>query len=147
MKVPLLVGDFIDRARGLYGEAHAVSCGDQRLTYRRLAERIDRASAGLAQAGVARGDVVAFVSFNCHRLLEAYYAVPQMGAILLPINIRLTSEDIAYILEDAGATTAVVDRALAGLVAPIRERLPNLRTVFEMGGESGPPDAAQRHGL
>jgi fatty-acyl-CoA synthase len=141
MKVPLLVSDFIDRARDLYGQSHAVSCGDKRLTYRQMAERIDRASAGFVQAGVARGDVVAFVSFNCHRLLEAYYAVPQMGAILLPINIRLTSEDIAYILEDAGATTAVVDRALAGLIAPIRERLPHLRTVFEMGGESGPADS------
>jgi fatty-acyl-CoA synthase len=106
VKVPLLVVDFIDRARDLYGDALAVSCGDERLTYTRLAERIDRASASFTRLGVERGDVVAYVSFNCHRLLEGYYAVPQMGAVLLPINIRLTPDDVAFILDDAGATTA-----------------------------------------
>jgi fatty-acyl-CoA synthase len=135
VKVPLLVVDFIDRARDLYGDALAVSCGDERLTYTRLAERIDRASASFTRLGVERGDVVAYVSFNCHRLLEGYYAVPQMGAVLLPINIRLTPDDVAFILDDAGATTAVVDRALAGLLAPVRARLPKLRRVILMGGD------------
>ncbi|HEY5094952.1 MAG TPA: long-chain-fatty-acid--CoA ligase [Candidatus Eremiobacteraceae bacterium] len=141
MKVPLVVTDFIDRARNLYGDADAVSCGGERLTYGRLAERIDRASAAFTKLGVVRGDVVAFVSFNCHRLLEGYFAVPQMGAILLPINIRLTPGDIAYILADAGATTAVVDRALLGLIAPVAERLPKLRTIVLMGGDPRIPTA------
>jgi fatty-acyl-CoA synthase len=139
VKVPLLVTDFIDRARDLYGDALAVSCGDERLTYARLAERTDRASASLAGQGIERGDVVAYISFNCHRLLEGYYAVPQMGAVLLPINIRLTPDDIAFILDDAGATTAVVDRALAGLLAPVRARLPKLRTIILMGGDPKAP--------
>jgi fatty-acyl-CoA synthase len=137
VRVPLLVVDFIDRARDLYGDALAVSCGSDRLSYALLAERINRASASFARLGVKRGDVVAYISFNCHRLLEGYYAVPQMGAVLLPINIRLTANDIAYILEDAGATTAVVDRALAGLLAPVRARLPKLRTVILMGDDPG----------
>lgn len=141
MNVPLVVTDFIDRARTLYGDVHAVTCGDERLTYGLLAERIDRASAGFTKLGVARGDVVAFVSFNCHRLLEAYYAVPQMGAVLLPVNIRLTPGDIGYILADADATTVVVDRALAGLIAPIAERLPKLRTIVLMGGDDRAPGA------
>lgn len=139
MKVPLLVTDFIDRARSLYGNALAVSCGAERLTYENLAERIDRASAGLERLGVGRGDVVAYVSFNCHRLLEGFYAVPQMGAILLPINIRLTPDDIAFILDDAGATAAVVDRALAGLIAPVRARLKKLRTIVLMGAQPRDP--------
>ena len=139
MKVPLLVVDFIDRARDLYGDVLAVSCGDERLTYAQLAERIDRASASFARCGVERGDIVAYISFNCHRLLEGYYAIPQMGAVLLPINIRLTPDDIAFILGDAGATTAVVDRALAGLLAPVRARLPKLRTVILMGGDPNGP--------
>jgi fatty-acyl-CoA synthase len=135
VKVPLLVVDFIDRARSLYGDALAVSCGSERLTYAQLADRVDRASASFSRLGVRRGDVVAYLSFNCHRLLEGYYAIPQMGAVLLPINIRLTPDDIAYILDDAGATTAVVDRALAGLLAPVRARLPKLRQVILMGGD------------
>jgi fatty-acyl-CoA synthase len=139
MKVPLLVTDFIDRARDLYGDALAVTCGDERLTYARLAERTDRASASFVGQGIQRGDVVAYISFNCHRLLEGYYAVPQMGAVLLPINVRLTPDDIAFILGDAGATTVVVDRALAGLLAPVRARLPKLRTIVLMGGDPNAP--------
>ena len=141
MKVPLLVNDFIDRARTLYGDALAVSCGGHHLTYGTLAERIDRASSGFTRLGVQRGDVVAYVSFNCHRLLEGYYSIPQMGAVLLPINIRLTPGDIAYIMENAGATAAVIDRALAPLIAPIRDRLTTLRTIVWMGGDAEKPPA------
>ncbi|HKW44326.1 MAG TPA: long-chain-fatty-acid--CoA ligase [Candidatus Eremiobacteraceae bacterium] len=140
MKVPLLVTDFLDRARDLYGDSLAVTCGDEHLTYKRFAERVDRASSALVGMGVDQGDVVAYVSFNCHRLLEAYYAVPQMGAVLLPINIRLSADDIADILNDAGATTAVVDRALTSLIAPIRKGLTRLRTIVSMGGDPGASD-------
>src|SRR5690348_5783465 len=109
MKTPLVVTAFIDRARSLYGSSIGVVCGPHRLTYGELASRIDRLSSALSALGAARGDVVACCLFNCHRLLELYYAVPQMGAILLPINIRLTPDDIAFILEDAGASTIVID--------------------------------------
>ena len=111
-------------------------CGAHRLTYGEIAARVDRLSASLHALGVARGDVVACLSFNCHRLLELYYAVPQMGAILLPINIRLTPDDVAYIVRDAGATTMCVDRALAALLAPIRDSLPSLARVILMGGDA-----------
>ncbi|MDQ6768243.1 MAG: long-chain-fatty-acid--CoA ligase [Candidatus Eremiobacteraeota bacterium] len=139
MKVPLLVTEFLARAREIYPEALAVVCGRERLTYRHLAQRIDRFSAALAQRGVSKGDVVAYLSFNCHRLLEGYYAVPQMGAILLPINIRLTADDIAYVLADAEATTVVVDRGLVGLLAPVRSSLAKLQTVVLAGGDPSRP--------
>lgn len=135
MKTPLVVSQFLDRARSLYGNAIGVVCGKQRLTYAHLGERVDRLSGALTSAGVRRKDVVACLSFNCHRLLELYYAVPQMGAILLPINIRLTPDDIAYILQDSEASTVFVDRALVGLLAPIRNSLSGLRRVILMGGD------------
>ncbi len=133
MNLPLIVPEFIDRARSLYGSEDAVACGPVRLTYGALAERIDRLSGALRSLGVMRGDVVAYVSFNCHRLLEGYYAVPQLGAVLLPINIRLTPHEIEYILNDAGACVLVLDRALTDLIAPIRNGLPALRAVILMG--------------
>lgn len=139
MNLALVVPDFLDRARSLYGSELAVTCGSVRLTYRQLAERADRLSAGLVGLGVKRGDVVAFVSFNCHRLLEGYYAVPQLGAVLLPINIRLTPREIAYILGDAGASIMILDRALAPLVAPIIADLPALRRVVLMGDAAADP--------
>jgi fatty-acyl-CoA synthase len=135
MKTPMTVPYFIRRARTVYRDSPAVVCGDVRLTYGELGERIDRFSNALASLGVRKGDVVAYLSFNCHRLLEGYYAVPQLGAILLPINIRLTPADIAYILNDAGASTVVVDRALVGLLAPILASLPAIKNVVLMGGD------------
>jgi fatty-acyl-CoA synthase len=139
VNLPLVVSEFIDRARSLYGSELAVTCGSVKLTYGALAERIDRLSGGLLGAGVKRGDVVAYVSFNCHRLLEGYYAVPQLGAVLLPINIRLTPREIEYILSDSGASVVIVDRALAALVAPIASRLPALRRVVLMGDAPAGP--------
>ena len=135
MKTPMLVTDFLKRARTVYRDNVAAVCGAERLTYGQLGERIDRFSNALQKIGVKRGDVVAYLSFNCHRLLEGYYAVPQIGAILLPINIRLTPPDIAYILNDAGASTVVVDRQLAGLLAPILPSLPSVKNVILMGGD------------
>jgi fatty-acyl-CoA synthase len=135
MKTPMTVPYFLRRARTVYRDSPAVVCGVVRLTYGELGERIDRFSNALASRGVAKGDVVAYLSFNCHRLLEGYYAVPQLGAILLPINIRLTPPDIAYILKDAGAATVVVDRALVGLLAPIAASLPAIKHVILMGGD------------
>jgi len=136
MKVPLIVTEFLSRARTLYPDAIGAVCHHERLSYRELASRIDRFSAALAARGVGKSDVVAYLSFNCHRLLEGYYAVPQMGAILLPINIRLTSADIGFILRDAGARAVVVDRALAGLLKPTLTAMPGIRAIVLMGGHS-----------
>ena len=135
MNTPMTVPYFIRRARTVFRDAPAVVCGEVRLSYGELAERIDRFSNALAGLGVKAGDVVAYLSFNCHRLLEGYYAVPQLGAILLPINIRLTPDDIGYILHDAGATTVVIDRALVGLVAPVLPMLPAVKNAILMGGD------------
>ncbi|MFI5388216.1 MAG: long-chain-fatty-acid--CoA ligase [Candidatus Eremiobacterales bacterium] len=141
MKTPLAVTQCLDRARSIYGASLGVVCGSTRLTYGEVAARVDRLSSGLTALGVKRGDVVACLSFNCHRLLELYYAVPQMGAILLPINIRLTPDDVAFIIEDSGAATVVIDRALVGLFAPVRSRLAHVERIILMGGEAKAQDA------
>ncbi|MBV8222911.1 MAG: AMP-binding protein, partial [Candidatus Eremiobacteraeota bacterium] len=70
MKTPLLVTDFLKRARAAYRDAPAAVCGNERLTYGQLGTRIDKFSNALAALGVKKGDVVAYLSFNCHRLLE-----------------------------------------------------------------------------
>jgi len=141
VKTPLAVTACLDRARSIYGASIGVVCGGERLTYGEVAGRVDRLSASLTTIGVKRGDVVACLSFNCHRLLELYYAVPQMGAILLPINIRLTPADIAFIIEDSGATTVAIDRALIGLYAPVRSQLRGVERVILMGGDATRKDA------
>src|ERR1017187_7575731 len=79
----------------------AVCFDDLRFTYLQFAERAGRLGGGLLTMGINPGDRVAFLSSNCHRLLEAYYGVLEAGAVLLPLNIRLAPPELAYILNDA----------------------------------------------
>ena len=109
-------------------------CGDKRLTYRELNDRSDRLSAALVRLGIQGGDRVAFLSFNCHRLLEAYYGVPQIGAILLPLNIRLSPEELAYILGDSTPQVLIFDPEFTPLVEDLRSRTQTVRTYITMHG-------------
>jgi len=109
-------------AAQVFGRKVGVVCGDDRFTYREFNERADRLSAALLRLGVQKGDRVAYLSFNCHRLLEAYYGVPQLGAILLPMNIRLTPEELTHILNDAAPRVLCFDPEFIPLVEALRLR-------------------------
>jgi acyl-CoA synthetase (AMP-forming)/AMP-acid ligase II len=104
------------QARRVHGGKDAIACGDARLTYAEYAERVDRLSNALLGLGVRRGDRVAWLGANCHRLLEAYYGVVQTGAVLVPLNIRLKPAELAFILRDSGAVALFHDRDLAPVV-------------------------------
>ena len=97
MELPLTPLEFARRARRLYPEREAVVDGDLRLTYAQFFDRCDRWSAALQRLGVRPGDRVAYIAPNTHAQLESFYAVPQIGAVLVPINYRLTADDFAYL--------------------------------------------------
>jgi len=84
METPLTPLEFARRARKLYGDREAVVDGDLRLTYEQFSDRCDRWSAALQQMGVKKGDRVAYIAPNTHEQLESFYAVPQIGAVLVP---------------------------------------------------------------
>jgi fatty-acyl-CoA synthase len=104
MEIPLTPMEFARRARRLYAGREAVVDGDLRLTYGQFLERCDRWSAALQALGVRRGDRIAYIAPNTHAHLEAYYAVPQVGATLVPINYRLVPDDFEYIINHCDAT-------------------------------------------
>src|ERR1700732_5134016 len=103
METPLTPMDFARRARRLYADREAVVDGDLRLTYAQFLERCDRWSSALQALGIQQGDRVAYIAPNTHAHLEAYYAVPQIGAVLVPINYRLTPDDFVYLINHSGA--------------------------------------------
>ncbi len=140
MIVPMLPTQFLERALKLYPRKWGVVCEDKRFTYQQYGERVNRLSNALLNMGVKQGDRVAFLSPNCHRLLEAYYGVIQIGAILLPLNIRLLPADFAYILADAGASVLFVDRDLLHLIEPVREELKSVQQFVLMSDEAPPVD-------
>src|SRR3954454_2787956 len=110
MKVPLLVNDFLDRAETVFGDRVGVidepTCADNLgpLPTGEAARRVRALEAGLDELGVDAGERVAVVSPNAARLLELFYAVPSSGRVLVPINFRLRSEEVEYIVDHSGAS-------------------------------------------
>ena len=98
METPLSPLEFARRTRRLHGGREAVVDGDLRLTYEQFFDQCDRWSAALQGLGVRQGDRVATIAPNTHAQLESFYAVPQLGAVLVPMNYRLTPDDFVYMV-------------------------------------------------
>ncbi|HET6932923.1 MAG TPA: AMP-binding protein, partial [Candidatus Acidoferrum sp.] len=139
MNIPLTPLRFLRYAEQQYAGRTAVVCEQNRFTYAEFAGRARRLAGALRQAGIQPGDRIAFLSTNCHRLLEAYYGVLEAGAVLLPLNIRLTPAELAYILNDAGATFLFVEKQLLGLVESFHKDIPSVRMICQL---EGAPEAA-----
>ncbi len=136
MELPLSPLEFARRARRLYGEREAVVDGDLRLTYNQFFDRCDRFSAVLQRLGVGQGDRVAYIAPNTHAQLESFYAVPQIGAVLVPINYRLTAEDFAYIIDHSGASVVCAHSDYLAAVDGIRDQIPNVRHFIALEGSA-----------
>jgi len=121
MNIPLTPIRFLRYAEQQYPDKLAVVCDDLRISYAQFAHRASRLGGALLDAGVNPGDRVAFLSPNCHRLLEAYYGVLEAGAVLLPLNIRLAPAELAYILNDAGAKVLFLEKSFLNMVASFRK--------------------------
>jgi fatty-acyl-CoA synthase len=137
MESPLTPLEFARRARRLYGTREAVVDGDLRLTYAEFFDRCDRWSVALQQLGVRKGDRVAYIAPNTHAQLESFYAVPQVGAVLVPINYRLTADDFAYIINHSGATVVCVHADYLDTVDGIRAELPDVKHFVALEGAHG----------
>src|SRR5215472_9870032 len=124
METPLTPLDFARRARKLYGNREAVVDGELRLTYEQFFERCDAWSSGLQKLGVGQGDRVAYIAPNTHAQLESFYAVPQIGAVLVPINYRLTADDFVYLINHSGAKIVCAHADYLAAVDGVRSQLP-----------------------
>jgi len=100
---------FLKRSEFVYPDKVAVVHEDRRYTYRELGERVRRLASALRDAGLQKGDRVAFIAPNIPALLEAHYGVPAAGGVLVAINYRLNVKDVGYILEHSGARFVFVD--------------------------------------
>src|SRR6201997_921421 len=127
METPLTPLEFARRSRKLYPEREAVVDGDLRLSYQQFFDRCDAWSAALEALGVKQGDRVAYIAPNTHAQLESFYAVPQIGAVLVPINYRLTAEDFVYIVNHSGSTVVCVASEYLDALDAVRDQMPGVR--------------------
>src|ERR687893_756659 len=126
---PLTPLSFLERSVDVWADRTAVSDGDRSWTYAEHHDRVRRAAAALrGELAVAAGDRVATLLPNVAPMLELHYAVPGIGAVLVPLNTRLAAGDYAHILRHSGATVVV---AATSLRAPLEEALERL-------GSTGP---------
>ncbi|MFC1840806.1 long-chain-fatty-acid--CoA ligase [Thermodesulfobacteriota bacterium] len=114
----------LDKAVSLYDNAEAIVSGNDRHSYGQFADRVYRFSDALKKTGIGKGDRVGILHRNSHEYLETYFAVARLGAILVPLNIRLSSRELSFILEDAGVKTLVSER----MYYPSIEQLTSFQT-------------------
>src|SRR5215470_2418325 len=134
MEVALSPLQFARRSRSLYSNREGVINGSQRFTYGQFFERCDRWSSALQSMGVAQGDRVAYIAPNTHSDLESFYAVPQLGAVLVPLNYRLIADDFAYMINHSGARVVCVHPDYLEAVESIRAQLPDVSAFVALEG-------------
>jgi fatty-acyl-CoA synthase len=135
VETPLTPLDFARRARKLYGEREAVVDGELRLTYAQFFDRIDRWSSALQRLGIRLGDRIAYLAPNTHAQLESFYAVPQIGAVLVPLNYRLTADDFVYLINHSGARVVCAHADYLAAVDSIRSQIPGVEHFVALEGE------------
>src|SRR6266704_7099077 len=134
METPLTPLEFARRTRKLYPEREAVVDGELRLTYAEFFARCDAWSAVLLALGLRKGDRVACIAPNTHALLESFYAVPQIGAVLVPLNYRLTADDFVYLINHSGAQVVCAHSDYLDAIDGVRSQLPNVKAFVALEG-------------
>ena len=115
--------DWKRRAIKYYPQKVAVIDGDKEFTYKEFGERTDKLSLALYQAGIREGDHVAVMLPNTHYMLECFYGICQLGAAMVPLNYRLTGEDLEYIINHSDAKMLIVDEEFCGPIEEIVDKL------------------------
>jgi fatty-acyl-CoA synthase len=138
METPLTPLEFMRRTRKLYSDREGVVNGAQRWTYGQFFDRCDRWSSALQRMGVKQGDRVAYIAPNTHAQLESFYAIPQLGAVLVPINFRLVADDFRYLIQHSGAKIVCAGSEYLDAVDSIRNDLPGVQDFVALdGGKPG----------
>src|SRR5712672_596565 len=134
METPLTPLEFMRRTRRLHPQREAIVDGNLRLSYEQFFDRCDRWSTVLQRLGVAPGDRVAYIAPNVHQQLESFYAVPQIGAVLVPVNYRLTADDFVYLINHSGASVVCAHSDYLTAIEGIRSELPKVRHFVALSG-------------
>ncbi|MDN4071863.1 long-chain-fatty-acid--CoA ligase [Fictibacillus terranigra] len=135
MNVPMLLPQFLDRAVKLYGKKTAIIGEKHSYTYYEVNQRVNQLSRGLQEAGIEKGDRVGYLAPNTSEMYEGFYGVLQLGAVMVPLNTRLTPEDYLYILNHSGTKVLFVHHELVNQIEPVRNQLTAVEEIIVHGLE------------
>ncbi len=116
--------------------------GVQTISYRKITERIRRLAGVLKGLGVEKGDKVGTIAWNHHRHLEAYFAIPTIGAVLHTINIRVSPDDLAYIINHAEDKVLLVDEDLFPLIERVKDQIADVEKIIVMTDKETLPETS-----
>jgi len=139
----MVLTETLAKALKLFPQKRAIVCGNKHWTYQEFCSRIHQLSRCLKGFGLKKDDKVAILHPNCHTFLEAYYAIPQIGAISVPINTRLSPREIAFILQDSESKVLIADVMFKNQLDPIQKEIRGIKKILWTGedpGNSSPPD-------
>src|SRR5271166_1975812 len=139
MDVPLTITRIMQYGSTVYGDREVVTCtaaGSRRQTYAQTGARVAQLANALRALGVDADQRVATLMWNNAEHLEAYLAVPSMGAVLHTLNLRLDPAVIGYIAEHAGDHVVIVDATLLPLLATVLPHAPSIRHIVISNPES-----------
>jgi fatty-acyl-CoA synthase len=139
MLIPLTPVRFFEYVDKIFANKEGVVCEGERFTYGQFCQRVRRMSNALMRVGVQKGDRVAYLGYNCHRLLELFYAPIINGAILEPLNIRLGAKDFEYIINESTPRLLFLDKNFIPVIQSIREKIPAVERFIVLEKESEMP--------
>ncbi len=117
MNIPFI----LEKVLSLYADKEAVVCEEKRFTYGEFADRTYRLSRFMQKMGIGKGDCVGILHHNSHEFLECYFAVAQLGAVLNPLNFRLSPRELAFILDDSKATFLIAAKRFSTSVSSLMD--------------------------
>lgn len=135
MDTQLTTISMLERAEKYFPKKMVVSrtaSGITRLTYKKIGERTRKLSSALEKLGVKRGDKVGTIGWNHHRHLEAYFAIPNMGAVLHTINFRLSLEHLIYVINNAENKVILIDDDFLPIIEKIKDKIPSVQAFIVM---------------
>ena len=133
---PLLISDILRHGQQTHGDSEVITVeagGHRTATFKEVAARAEKLAAALQRIGVQEGDRIGTFCWNNQGHLEAYLAIPCMGAVLHTLNIRLPAEQLAYVINHAEDKVIIVDGSLIPLLAAIKDELKTVETIIVAG--------------
>jgi len=130
--------ELLPKAAKLHPDREAVVCGNTRMTYREFSDRVWRLANGLESLGLRRNDRLSILHENCHIFLETYFASAHLGLILVPLNFRLSSKELAMIVNDSGARMLIAQDIFRDKTEDLPRHGCRVERVIRTGDSVGP---------
>ncbi len=126
----MIIPDTIYNTVKLYPNKKAIICSGNSFTYGQFKKRIDCLASALHEANIHKGDRVAILHSNCHVFMELYYASAQLGAVLVPLNTRLSPTELEFMINDSQTGVLICQHELREKVLPMGDKTRNLERII-----------------